>query len=268
MKRLFIAGILSVCALTAVLNSCDPLEPSTYSEQFYRYGTVNYSAGKASLLIDYTGENYKFSNFKDTMDMVNFEVKNGDRVLAQMTLSAVGNMSNNEINIDKFAVMKTIALKDTLPADTLNYVYYFYKHRLLDVTYPEIWSQGHFINIAPVFYQDKGADFMLYPEEVKNDTLRLRMYSYIPENNRTTVSLNQTLCCFDLSTLADSVPDSTEHARRTAMMQQLRKIGKSEIPVLVMQPDTMRGTLLLDSGNAMYRTLAGDPVSTKITLDF
>lgn len=243
MKRLFIAGILSVCALTAVLNSCDPLEPSTYSEQFYRYGTVNYSAGKASLLIDYTGENYKFSNFKDTMDMVNFDVRHGDRVLAQMTLSAVGNMSNNEINIDKFAVMKTIALKDTLPADTL-------------------------INIAPVFYQDKGADFMLYPEEVKNDTLRLRMYSYIPENNRTTVSLNQTLCCFDLSTLADSVPDSTEHARRTAMMQQLRKIGKSEIPVLVMQPDTMRGTLLLDSGNAMYRTLAGNPVSTKITLDF
>ncbi len=268
MKRLFIAGMLSACALTSVLISCQPLEPSTYSETFYRYGTVKYSAGKASLLIDYTGEKLNFKNFKDSMDMVNMDVKHGDRVLAQIELKAVGSMSNNEINIRKLMVLNTLALKDTMPSSTLNHPYYFHNYRLFDVTYPEIWSQGHFISITPVFYQEKDADFMLYPVEVRNDTLRMRMYSYQPDNNRTTVRLNQTMCCFDISTLADSVPDPVEHARRTNMLKELRKSGRSQVAVQVMQPDTMCGTLLIDTVNATYRVLASEPVCTKITLDF
>lgn len=267
MKRLFIASILTACALTSVLNSCEPLEPSTYTETFYRYGTVSYSAGKASILIDYTKEKFSFKNFKDSMDMVNFDVKSGDRVLAQIEFSAVGSMNNNEVKVNEIRLMNTMALKDTMPSDTLNYVYYFNTLKLIDLTYPEVWSQGHFVNVAPVFYQDKRADFMLYPIDVKNDTLRLRMYSYIPENNRTTVRPNQTLCCFDISTLADSVPDPAEHLRRTNMLKELRNSGKSEIPVQIIQPDTMRGTLLIDSKNSVYY-VDGSRQNTKITLDF
>ena len=95
MKRNIIRTVLAVLLLSAFVQACQKMEPSTYTENFYRIASVQCKNDRASLLIDYTGESFVFSNFQTAADMDKFKVKNGDRVLVNMSVSAVGNMYNS-----------------------------------------------------------------------------------------------------------------------------------------------------------------------------
>ena len=82
MKRKIFNSILAALTVSALVLSCDPIEPASYTENFYRIATVNCVNGKASLKFDYTGENYSIDNFKTQKDLDRFELNHGDRIIA------------------------------------------------------------------------------------------------------------------------------------------------------------------------------------------
>lgn len=270
MKRNIIRTVLAVLFISALVQACQKMEPSTYTENFYRIASVQCRNDRASLLIDYTGESFVFSNFQTAADMDKFKVKNGDRVLVNMSVSAVGNMYNNKLTVEDIYKLPVDSIAQERPSDTLNYDYRFNVFYLIDLKYPAIWSQGHYVNLAPIYYvpsEDSKAEFHLYPLEVKADTLVMRLYSDIPDNNlaiRGYASASQSFLCYDMSSLRDSVADPTEHAHRKELLQQLRDLNRDSIMVHIYAPDTLRGTI----ESSYYERYPNVSVSISIPLDF
>ena len=54
MKRTIFSIMTAALAVSAILVSCEPMEPSTREDTFYRIASVSYKDGDASLLLDYT----------------------------------------------------------------------------------------------------------------------------------------------------------------------------------------------------------------------
>lgn len=270
MKRNIISTFLAAFILSAFIQACQKMEPSTYTETFYRVATVQYKNEKASLLIDYTGEKFNFSNFSTASDMRYFNVKDGDRAIVSMTLTAIGNITNNELSIDAFYKFPVDSLAKQRPASTLNYDCQFNVFYLFELKYPAIWSQGHFVNIAPIYYipnEKCKADFYLYPLDVKDDTLQMRLYSDIPENDlsiRGYSSASQSLLCYDISSLRDSVPDPAEQAHRKDILKKLKNLNRDSIMVHIFQPDTLRGNI----EGIYYERYPRLSVSISIPFDF
>lgn len=257
--------------VSAMMLACDPLEPSTYTENFYRIATVQCSDGKASLLLDYTGEKYNLENFKTESDMKSFGLKNGDRIIAEIEVNAVGTMSNNKLTLKSVAdTISVLKLAKTQPADTLNYDYQFNVLWLVDQRYPAIWSQGHLVNVAPIYYvpsNESVTGFYLYPMQMNRDTLEMRLYSYIPDNNlaiRGYASASQSLLCFDIASLRDSVADATEHKHRKDLLKDIEKLNQDSLMVHIFAPDTLRGSL----DGIYYEHYPRVSVSISIPIDF
>ena len=251
MKRNVFCSLFAVLMVSAFIVSCDPMEPTTYTDTFHRIASVKYKDGKASLLIDCTGENYIFSNFSTQADMDHFGLKDGDRIIARMTLEAVGHITNNKLYLDE-VVRKypKVKLAESKPADSLNYAFRFSTLSLISVVYPEAWSQGHILNIAPEYYVSEGnkkADFKLYPDKVQGDTLIMNLYADIPDTV-TVLSMQQTFLCYDLASLRDPVSDPVEQAHRDTLLNQLTRLKQDSINVLVYAPDYMRKKIFRKTG--------------------
>ena len=272
MKRNIIRTLFAVCTATVLLHSCGPMEPSTYTEKFYRIASVEYYDGKATLLIDYTNERYYFTNFETLSDMELFGVSHGDRVIAGMTLNATGNIFNNKLTLDEIAKFPTTPLAESRPSDTLNYKYQFDVLYLAQTKYPKIWSQGHLVNVTPSYAlssEDKEAFFYLYPLYVSHDTLTLQLYSDIPDTISTSFN-NQTLLCFDISTLRDSVADASQKAYRDSLYNILAALKQDTITVQLMSPDTLRDKCMTPTGvvERKYLPYPRPKLSVQIPFDF
>lgn len=258
MKRNIIRSILAVAMTSAfLLQSCGKIEPSTYTETFYRIATVQYIDNKASLLMDYSGETYLFTNFSTSADMERYDVKAGDRVIACMTLSAIGYMTYNQLTLNELYKYPVLALAESRPSDTIyNYRYQLKEYALntnsydTRITYPKAWAQGHLLNMTPKYEisSDKvSAQFYLYPIEVKNKTLVMRLYSNIPDT-LPAYYYDQSLVCYDLSTLRNTVADSTEQAHRDSILYQLEALNMDTIDVQICEPEIMRDIWLTTDG--------------------
>ena len=222
MKRTIFSVLTAALAASALFVSCEPLEPSTREDTFYRIASVSYKDGDASLLLDYTGESYKFSNFSTKSDMNRFGVQNGDRVIAEITMTAVGTVTNNTLTLNRVIKYPKYALSESLPADSLNYGFRFCSLNLVSVIYPTAWTQGHVLSIAPEYYSShKGVKpaFKLYPSKVVGDTLMLNLFCDMPDT-LTVWDTEQAFVNFDISTLRDQVSDQAEQNHRDS----LRKI--------------------------------------------
>ncbi|MCQ2068351.1 MAG: hypothetical protein MJY68_04525 [Bacteroidaceae bacterium] len=270
MKRNIFCVLFAACLVSASVVSCDPMEPATYTENFFRIASVKCVDGKASLVFDYTRENFNISNFKTESDLQDFKLKNGDRIIAQLQLYAVGNMANNKLTLLDATRFPIDKLDESKPADTLNHDYRFNMLTLIDTQYPNVWSQGHLVNVAPVYYvpeSDCKAEFHLYPLDVRRDTLIMRLYSYIPENDlslRGFASPVQSLLCYDISSLRDSVADADENNHRKNLLNKLTALNRDTIMVRICQPDTLCG--MLDT--IYYERYVKASVSTSIPFDF
>ena len=273
-RKTFFSSLVALLYAGMILSSCEPLEPSTYTESFFRIASVSYKDGKASLLIDYTGEKYYFSNFSTQADMNRFNLKDGDRVLAGMTVSAVGNITNNKLTLDEVSKFPKNPIAESRPSDTLNYKYQFDVLNLINIQYPKIWSQGHLINMAPTYEvssQGKKADFQLYPLGASNDTLVMKLFADIPDTvSSGNIFYEQKLLCYDLSTMRNPVSDPAENAYRDSLLSILANAGKDSITVHIFAADTLRQTWNTSNGikERKYFPIPRASVSVSIPFDF
>ena len=240
--RTFFAAFIA----SALIMACDPLEPSTYEETFLRFASVQYKDDLASLKIDYTGEVFNLRNFRTASDMQRYNVKKGDRVLAVMTLSATGTIDNQKVMVDSLYKIPVEKVAESRPSDTLNFYYLlnpYRKYALGNQQYPTIWSQGHFVNLTPFLYlrkEDAKVEFKLYPTGVAGDTLEMMLYSNISDCYNPTSSSTpyQSMFCFDMSTMRNTVPDAIENHRRDSLLKKFN--GKDSMIVHVFMPDSVR----------------------------
>ena len=268
MKRNIIRSVVAVCAVSALVLSCDPMEPASYTENFFRIATVNCVNGKASLKFDYTGENYAIDNFKTQTDLDRYELSHGDRIIAGLQYYAVSGMG--KITMQSATRYPVIKLEESRPADTLNNDYMFNVLNLWDVQYPAIWAAGHLVNLTPIYYvpsETSPRDFMLYPLQMNKDTLEMRLYSYIPDNDlaiRGYGGASQSWLCYDIASIRDSVADADELNHRKQILSDMEKLKKDSIMVHIFQPDTLRG--MMDT--IYYERYPRVSVSIKIPFDF
>ena len=273
MKRTIFSVLTAALAASALFVSCEPLEPSTREDTFYRIASVSYKDGDASLLLDYTGESYKFSNFSTKSDMNRFGVQNGDRVIAEITMTAVGTVTNNTLTLNRVIKYPRYALSESLPADSLNYGFRFCSLNLVSVIYPTAWTQGHVLSIAPEYYSShKGVKpaFKLYPSKVVGDTLMLNLFCDMPDT-LTVWDTEQAFVNFDISTLRDQVSDQAEQNHRDSLLTQLEALKKERINVKVTAPRFMRVKMFKTSGEVSEISLVNYPsptVTVSLPFDF
>ena len=249
MKRNIIRILVAAYIVSATILSCEPMEPDSYTEDFYQIATVQFINDKASLLMDVSGNRYYPKNFATKSDMNRFEVAHGDRVIALMNLYAVGNIANNKLTLKKLYKYPIHPLAESRPVDSI----YNYKYQLqqkvynrgssyTQLTYAKAWPQGHLVNVMPEYTissEDVEAQFYLYPIEVKDNALVMRLYSNIPDTLPAKFS-DYSFFCFDLSTLRNQVADSMEQAHRDTILSQLEALNKDTINVEVWEPEIMR----------------------------
>ena len=260
MKRNIIRTLFALLAASALITSCDPLEPDTYTATFYRIATVQVNEGKASLLIDYTGETFKLRNFSNDDDARRFEVEDGDRVIAKMSLSATGSIDINQTNLDELYKVPVQKIAETCPHDTMNLYYMldpYRRYSLGSQQYPTIWSSDHILNITPFLYlsaPDAKIDFFLYPTGVKRDTLEMKLYSDISDcyNPSSSSTPYQSLFCFDMATMRNT-SDTIENHRRDSLLSLLS--GRDSIMVHVFMPDSIRVPTLLRNSKTLKDTI-------------
>lgn len=260
MKRNIIRTLFALLAASALVTSCDPLEPDTYNAQFYRVATVQVDEGNANLLIDYTGETFVFKNFSNDDDARRFEVQDGDRVIAKISMKATGSMDINQSNIEEIHVLPIQKIAETCPHDTMNLYYIldpYRRYSLGSLQYPTIWSSGHIVNITPFLYlntPEAKIDFFLYPTGVKRDTLEMKLYSDISDcyNPSSSSTPYQSLFCFDMGTIRNTT-DPVESHRRDSLLNMLS--GRDSVMVHVFMPDSVRVPTLLRNTKTQKDTI-------------
>jgi hypothetical protein len=244
------------------------MEPSSYTEYFYRIASVKLEDGKASFKFDYTGEKYAIDNFKAKADMDRFGLKNGDRVIAGFQYYAVSSVG--KITLQSVTSYPTFKLAESRPSNSYNHDCRFNVLSLFDVQYPAIWAQGHLVNLAPIYYvpsENCESKFYLYPMQMNRDTLEMRLYSYIPDNDlslRGYLNPLQTWLCYDISSLRDTVADADEFNHRKQILTAIDNLQGDSMMVHIFQPDTLCG--MLDT--IYYERYPRVSVSIKIPRDF
>ncbi len=278
MRKLSVPVIVTFFIYCLLLSSCGPVEPSTYTERLYRISTVQSYPDKneAEIVPDKIGEfqeSIYLKNFNKPSHLSLFGVNSGDRVLATMELSATGTMDNNTVELIDLEKIHVQNLETSRPADSLNYYYRFAISILGNTSYPTIWNTGHIINVCPIFFIPDNAPnprFYFYPERVVSDTLVIRLYSFIPEDD---ISLNpdytQTILNCDISSIAAPVSNPDEQMRRDLMLASLRMQERDNIYVKIVTPDTLRAKNSKNIANPRYiQPVPGLPQTVQIPFDF
>jgi hypothetical protein len=275
MKRNLIRILFFALISLVLVCSCDPMEPSTRTETLMRYATVRSDGTKAYLEFDGINETLRIKNFSTTSDMKTFNVKDGDRVLVTMSVQTYDNVIGENITIDYMSKIKAIKLATSLPDSTKNHYYVFDIHTLGRTQYPEIWSQGHYVNVTPVIFTHsseikKEPEFSLYPMYMKRDTLVTRLYLDFPESDfGPGYQALQDICSFDLSSLRETVADAQEQAHRDSILDALTELGNKYV-IKIMTPPTFRSnyTLSNDSIKKLNGLKGGNFLSIETSFDF
>lgn len=273
MKRNITLVAVAAFITSAIVLSCERIEPPTYTETFHRIATVQYKEGKASLLIDCTDETYIFTNFVTASDMESFNVKAGDRVIAKMTMTAISNLTNNKLKLEALYPFPISRIAETCPPDSLNYRFIFETLNMGTIIYPDIWAQGHLINIAPTYImssEDREPSFHLYPKEVRSDTLVMQLYADIPDTISQWTSA-QSLLCYDISSMRDAVSDSAEYHFRDSLLTTLALAKKETINVKIMSAEYLREKWRTNDGGVkevQYMAVPRPSVTVSIPFDF
>lgn len=285
MKRNILRTAFAAC-ITSVLfiQACDPLEPSTLSENFFRVANVVFEEGRVGFYTDYDHELFFPSNFKDTTEAINAGLTDGQHVKVWFTLDAVGSLDNNTITLNAFKKIDNTRVVGKKPSSDLNYYYYFAKYNLThdilskddsytEYLYPSVWAEGHIVNVAPTYFVPNATDkaeFQLYPYNISNDTLFLRLYSDIPTCD---VSINpdymQTLLSLDISSIRDNAANPAEQELRDTILARLDRLNTSRIVVRITTPDTLRAFNSSTKDNKYFQPIPNLPTEpVTIPLDF
>lgn len=274
-SRISLTAILAAVAV-GVLVSCDPVEPSTYNEQFFRIGTVktNSLGTTAYITMDATMDEesatFDIRNFRTESDMKQFGLKPNDRVIAALEFNAVGTMANSQITLNRVQKLEISKFATEKPADSLNYDYFFKNFTLVNVPYPSIWATGHYVNIAPLYYiPESGAQgtFYLDPVVFRADTVFARLYSYIPEIDNSQSRPSQSLLCYDMSSLRERSSNTENQCVRDSILSGLSKMkNKDSFTLTIVTPDSLR---TYSAGVVRWRRpMLDHAVSVSVKFDF
>gem|GEM_PF-6154225 len=229
--------------------SCDKADQPTYTTTLLRLATVVETPYAASLSIDCTGESFIIEGFSTPADIQKYGLRNGARVFAQITAKITGSNDNVSFSLDRIDSLTVNPIRsDEYDASHGSYLY-FGPLALNGITYPQIWSNGNFFNIVPVFYpvDDASYNVSLHTDCIMGDTLLLRLTSDIPGSDLKS-DAHPTLFTYDISQISD-----------TTFTSALADLDTDSIYVTVATCDT----LSIKNGNATIIT-TGSSVTTRI----
>lgn len=267
MNRLIYSVIL-LCSVMTLL-SC---EPASYSQEgiTHRLATVRYTDGKALLSYDPTSTTKSSSasldNFKTSDDMNRFNLKDGDRGIAQISYRNIPSDNIYSNALEHFDVIKLNELNwNRYEQDTLG-TYLHFNVMTLDIyaSYKGLWSNGHIASTVITYYPnpDIPSDqnkIDMYLHGFRNDTLSLLVTATVPESDYSHPAQNS-LLQYDLSTLRTS--DSETADEIIALMD--RTLGARDSFYLEI---TTCDSLEIDN-RGHHRVMPGDRMYTKVPFDF
>lgn len=261
--KLFRILCLASLALAA---ACDPLEQPTYNGTICRFATVKADGASARISIDYTGETYKLDNFTQIEDFKNFDVHNNTRGIATIFYDLIAD--TYKFSLQAFDTINTVE-PDKFPGegyqDTLG-TYFHFETLALDgtVVYPEMWTNGHFLNYTVVLYpapqlpKDKYYA-KLYPISVAGDTLNFDLIATVPNSDYIYDGVGA-FYCQDISALRRQAKTDAHVA---TLLQQLDAQSKDSIYIKV---SSCKDVEIMNNG--IYRKLSGGSRTVRISYDF
>lgn len=260
-RLLCIIAAFSALALT----SCDKVKRDSYSGNFCRIATVSINEShNPKLKIDYTGEDITLSNFKSESDIDVFKARNGERVIADISYDFIPSADLYKYQLNALSEIAIAPLDwGTVDQDTLGSYFHFSTLQLnLDFAYPQIWTNGHFLNATVSYYPDPDIPeeqntINLYPRSMKGDTLCMLIKPVIPGTSRK-FSGKSSYCCYDLSSIA-----TVKSATASSLMQQMRETGKDSLYLEIATCDSLE----IFEGTGITR-IKGAKAVVKFALDF
>lgn len=233
--------IASTLLLLVCFYACSSDYANKYTYTRNRFATVYFKDGKAGLSIDLDGD-MSFDNFSTETDMQRFNVKAGDRVLAQIYIE-----ESKTTTFEIIAMYKQIVSHPVyaIPQNADSYFRFNYTQIDPEFTYGQIWSNGHYINCGVVAQtsaeDDTNIRYYLYPDTIDHDTLCLTLYASIPDpcvgKNAISRLLN-----FDMSSLNIPVNNMQENQHRTKIVDELKAKRTSAITVKISSADSTKIT--------------------------
>lgn len=267
MNRLIYSVIL-LCSVITLL-SC---EPASYSREgtTHRLATVRYTDGKAMLCYDPTStaksSSASLDNFKTSDDMSRFNLKDGDRGIAQISYKDIpaDNVFSNVL--DSFIVIKPNELNwSRYEQDTLG-TYLHFNVMTLDIyaSYKGLWNNGHIASTVITYYPNPEIPsdqnkIDMYLHGFRNDTLSLLVTATVPESDYS-YTPQSSLLQYDLSTLRTS---GSETAKEIIGLMD-RTLGARDSFYLEI---TTCDSLEIDN-RGHHRVMPGDRMYTKVPFDF
>ncbi len=269
MNRFFTFITAAFCS-AAMLTSCDPAGSSAEGSTS-RLATIEVKDNNVYLRYDPTTLTREYSaqldNFKTVADMEQFNLKEGDRGIAD--ISYYTNTSDNfsSFTLAKFNVIKPDTLNwSDYAQDTLG-TYMHFNILALDynVTYQGVWSNGHVASTLVTYYPDpdtpKEQNFIdMYIHGLRNDTLSLLAVATVPNSDYVNNGYNY-LLQYDLSALRTA--NNEKAARIMAQLDEQKGRFKDSVWVEITTCDS-----LFIYNNKHPRTVKGDRMYTRIPLDF
>lgn len=244
--------------------SCDDVDRTTFEGNFSRIVTVvSPEPGIVGLDFDCTGESYTIRNFRKSEDLGKFNLKVGSRGVAQILYDIVPSAGVANYDLDEFNEFDTFHLNwGECPRTDLETYFYFSKLNMGDVSYPNIWSKGHYINTSVWFYPNPNIDpdrntIDIYPTGLRNDTLCMKIITDFPESN-TTYAPQMAFLEIDMSEIKN-----VKSQKASLLYSELKALGRDTICVELSTCDSLE---MMEG--PLYVKVKGDRLLTKIALDF
>ncbi|MCQ2059201.1 MAG: hypothetical protein MJY71_05135 [Bacteroidaceae bacterium] len=264
MKRYI--NLLYIACTALILVSCNGYEAPSYTSTFHRFATVTLKDGVAGLSIDYFNEEISLDNLKSEQDLIAFQLKPNDRILAEIAV--------RQQYIQTFTLQSASKMNVSYPVfaypDSANaYFKYIDNTSGIILCYPAIWTNGHFLNFdvcATTKGYSEDIKYYLCADTVIRDTLFMSMHAYIPKPSLGGTSYESYLT-YDMSSLIFSINNAEQEARRKAIVEGLKNTGKDQAIVKLIPADSV---CIYNSSDSLIwlRPSYRDIIAPSISLDF
>lgn len=209
-KTLFaLAGVL-----TLALTACFDGTGSSYTQTFSRVVTIDTTKSSVEFVADYTGEVFKgFSNLKYTEQLEQFGLEDARRAEVLVQLH-VDNSYTQTLTMQQGKKIDILPVTNKMPTDSLKPLVGWQQYPLGGTSLtPTVWVSDRYLNVLPVIPSSKAGKYYLMPDSAVSDTLYFSLKaSYETDESK---SFYESIQCYDLSTLCDTVEADPELLAKT-----------------------------------------------------
>lgn len=233
--------VVTYSMAVVLLTACSHAERPTITGTINRLATVTRSGDMVRLDIDYTGEKLTLKNFSKASDMADFNVSDGDRVMAVIAyreIPSAGIYTYELEKADRIALSRVDT--DGCPRSDSVGIYIHFESLRIDnwFAYPSSWTNGPFLNTVVTYYPDstvasENNRFHLNMKELRGDTLSLLLTADIPNSNYYYAGASR-LLCYDLRQFAQA-----GNPRLDSILNQARGLGADSLVIELNTCDTL-----------------------------